>query len=167
MLRTATLRDGTPVEVRPVEPDDADLLLEGFNELSAPSRIARFLTAVPRLPGHWVEALVDIDHRDREALGALDPATGRGIGVARYVRLADRPHEAEFAVTVADAWQGRGVARLLLGELFDAARAHGLTVLSGDVLADNARMLALGRSLGRQARVGPVEGGVVRLEIDL
>ena len=123
MQRTATLRDGSTAVIRPVEPEDAGLLVDGFEALSDRSRYARFLTAVPRLPRHWVADLVDLDHRDREALGALDPETGEGIGVARYVRLDDDPEEAEFAIAIADAWQGRGLGRVLLGELVDAARA--------------------------------------------
>ena len=167
MERRLTLRDGSAVVVRPVEPDDAGLLVEGFEDLSDRSRYARFLTAVPRLPRHWVDDLVDVDHRDREALGALDPATGEGIGVARYVRLDEDPAEAEFAIAVVDAWQGRGLGRALLQELVDAARANGIARLSGDVLAENDRMLALGRSAASAAWVGDVHDGVVHLTLEL
>jgi GNAT superfamily N-acetyltransferase len=167
MLRTAMLRDGAAVEIRPLEPDDADLLVEGFEGLSPASRYARFLTAVPSLPRHWVESLVDLDHRDREALAAIDALTGTGIGVARYVRLEDDPQEAEFAIAITDAWQDRGLGRILLGELCDAARANGIERLSGDVFAENGRMLGLGRTIGRGATVGTAETGVVRLVVEL
>jgi acetyltransferase len=167
MKRTVTLRDGAAVDIRPLEPEDADLLVEGFEGLSPASRYARFLTAVPSLPRHWVDDLVDLDHRDREALAASDGQTGRGIGIARYVRDENDPQEAEFAIAIADAWQSRGLGRVLLGELIDAARANGLTRLYGDVLADNERMLALGRELGDPAHVGPAESGVVRLVLEL
>lgn len=167
MQRTVTLRDGSTVVLRPMEPEDAGLLVEGFEALSDRSRYARFLTAVPRLPRHWVEELVDLDHRDREALGAIDPVSGEGVGVARYVRLEDDPREADFAIAIADPWQGRGLGRVLLAELVDAARANGLERISGDVLAENTRMLQLGRSVGRDAHVGPPEAGVVRLVVEL
>lgn len=167
MQRTVILRDGSTAVIRPIEPEDAGLLVEGFEALSDRSRYARFLTAVPRLPRHWVEELVDVDHRDREALGALDERTGEGIGVARYVRLDDDPEEAEFAIAIADDWQGRGLGRILLGELVDAARANGLLRLSGDVLAENHRMLALGHTVGRGASTGEVQDGVVRLVVEL
>ncbi len=167
MQRTVMLRDGSTAVIRPVEPEDAGLLVDGFEALSDRSRYARFLTAVPRLPRHWVEELVDVDHRDREALGAVDSQTGEGVGVARYVRLDDDPDEAEFAIAIVDAWQGRGLGRILLGELVEAARANGLQRLSGDVLAENDRMLALGRSVGRDARIGDVQDGVVRLVVEL
>lgn len=167
MQRTVTLRDGSTVVIRPVEPEDAGLLVEGFEALSDRSRYARFLTAVPRLPRHWVEDLVDVDHRDREALGAVDPVTGEGVGVVRYVRLPDAADEAEFAIAVADDWQGRGLGRVLLAELVDAARANGLRRLSGDVLAENTRMLELGRSIGRDAWLGEIHDGVVHLTVEL
>ena len=56
----------------------------------------------------------------------MDAQTGEGVGVARYVRLDEDPEEAEFAIAIADDWQGRGLGRVLLGELVDAARADGL-----------------------------------------
>jgi L-amino acid N-acyltransferase YncA len=167
MQRTVTLRDGASVDIRPVEPDDADLIVETFDGLSERSRYARFLTAVPRLPRHWVDDLVDLDHRDREALAAIEPASGHGIGIARYARHGDEPHDAEFAIAIADAWQGRGLGRVLLTELIDAARANGMMRLVGDVFAENQAMLGLARTVGRSARVGTPESGVVRLVIEL
>ena len=167
MLRTVTLRDGAAVDIRPLEPDDSELLLQGFEGLSPASRYARFLTAVPRLPKHWVDELVDLDHRDREALAASDAATGRGIGIARYVRVEGEPDAAEFAIAIADDWQDRGLGRMLLGELIDAARANGIARFYGDVFANNERMLGLGRTIGRGAQVGPAETGIVRLTVEL
>ncbi len=167
MVRNARLKDGSVVEIRAVEPGDAELLVRGFEELSQRSRYERFFTAVPYLPSHWVDELVDLDHRDREAIGALDPVSGAGVGVARYVRLEENPTEAEFAVTVADDWHGRGLGRMLLDELFDAARANGITTMSGDILATNTPMLRLAGHLGRTATIGPAESGVVHAVIEL
>ncbi|HEY5142675.1 MAG TPA: GNAT family N-acetyltransferase [Solirubrobacteraceae bacterium] len=165
MRRLARLKDGTEIEIRPLEPHDAELLIHGFDELSARTRYERFFTVVPTLPRHWVEELMDIDHRDREALGAGDPVTGQGVGIARYVRPAGTTDEAEFAVTITDEWQGRGAGRALMLELMEAARANGISRLTGEVLAANDPMLALAQRLGAHAE--PSEGGVVHVTLDL
>src|SRR5438105_11666705 len=69
------------------------------------------------------------------------------IGVARYARLADDV-TCEFAITVADAWQGRGIGTKLLAMLVGTARGHGIRRVIGDVLATNTPMLRLARSQG-------------------
>jgi acetyltransferase len=69
------------------------------------------------------------------------------IGVARYVLDKDSP-AAEFAIVIADAWQGRGIGTRLLRELIDVARKRGLRGLYGDILGMNRSMLELVRKLG-------------------
>jgi acetyltransferase len=69
------------------------------------------------------------------------------LGVARYVLDKDN-ESAEFAIVVADAWQGRGIGRRLLGKLVEVARRHGIKRLYGDILAMNRPMLELARKLG-------------------
>jgi len=69
------------------------------------------------------------------------------LGVARYVR--DRSGDAaEFAIVIADAWQGRGIGRRLLAKLIEAAGRRGVKRLYGDILATNRPMLELARKLG-------------------
>jgi GNAT superfamily N-acetyltransferase len=67
-----------------------------------------------------------VDHHDHEAIIALDPLTGEGVGVARYVRAGADPEVAEVAVTVVDDWQGRGLGRALLERLAARARREGV-----------------------------------------
>ena len=69
------------------------------------------------------------------------------IGVARYV-LETNNQSAEFAIVVADAWQGRGIGRRLLAKLIDIARRRGLRRLYGDILGTNRPMLEFVRKLG-------------------
>ena len=69
------------------------------------------------------------------------------IGVARYVRDKDNA-SAEFAIVVADSWQGRGIGDRLLAKLADVARRRGLKRLYGEILAINRPMLGLARKLG-------------------
>src|SRR5215467_1923649 len=92
--RPVTLRDGSTVLIRQVQPADAALLADGFARLSGKSRQMRFLARKDRLSLAELRYFTDLDHRDHEALGALDQADGRGVGVARYVRDAEDPRAA-------------------------------------------------------------------------
>jgi GNAT superfamily N-acetyltransferase len=163
---SAKLRDGSRVDVRPVRPDDRELLREGFARLSPESRYRRFLVPVNRLSDEWLTYLTEVDHHDHEAIAALDPKTGRGVGVARFVRAKERPDAAEAAVTVADEWQGRGLGTLLLELLAARARDEGIRVFTALVLAGNDDMLDLLRRLG-PTRVVDRELGTVEIEAEL
>jgi acetyltransferase len=72
--------------------------------------------------------------------------------------------DCEFAIAVDDAWQGRGLAGILMSALIDAARAAGLARMDGDVLAANHRMLRFVRQLGFHLRHNPDDPQVVRAE---
>jgi RimJ/RimL family protein N-acetyltransferase len=159
------LRDGSNVVIRQVHRSDAPLLADGFARLSPESRRLRFLRRKDELSAAELRYFTDVDHHDHEALGALDHAAGRGVGVARYVRDADDPHAAEIAVTVVDDWQGRGLGTELLAQLSGRARAAGIRRFTALVSADNAAMTALLRRLCAD----PVhrEHGTVEWEITL
>ena len=163
--RRVVLRDGSKVVIRQVHRDDAPLLADGFARLGPESRRLRFLRRKDGLSAAELRYFTDVDHRDHEALGALDRAGGRGVGVARYVRDAGDPLSAEIAVTVVDDWQGRGLGAELLAQLSGRARAEGIHRFTALVSADNAAMAALLRS----ASAGLVrrEHGTVEYEIEL
>ncbi len=163
--RGVVLRDGSKVVIRQVRSADAPLLADGFARLSPESRRLRFLRRKDALSAAELRYFTDVDHHDHEALGALDRAGGRGVGIARYVRDAGDPHAAEIAVTVVDAWQGRGLGSELLAQLSGRARAEGIRRFTALVSADNAAMTALLRRLCAD----PVhrEHGTVEWEITL
>src|SRR5881409_3095033 len=77
--------------------------------------------------------------RPRGALLAIDPVTGEGVAVARYVRLPGEGDVAEIAITVVDAWQGRGVGTALTRVLIERAREEGLRRLRAVTLGENRR----------------------------
>jgi GNAT superfamily N-acetyltransferase len=142
------LRDGSGVLVRPVRSTDVPLLAEGFARLSERSRRMRFLGKKDELTAAELRYYADVDHHDHEALVALDPASGRGAGVARYVRDTDDPQAAEIALTVADDWQGRGLGTELLARLSYRGRQEGICRFTGVVSCDNVPMGMLLRSVG-------------------
>jgi RimJ/RimL family protein N-acetyltransferase len=115
--RPVVLRDGSTVLIRPVRPVDAQLLADGFARLSARSPRLRFLTPKQELSSAELRYFTDVDHHDHEALGALNHADGRDVGIARYLRDADDPQAAEIAVTIIDDWQGQGLGTELVAQL--------------------------------------------------
>jgi GNAT superfamily N-acetyltransferase len=143
-----TLRDGSQILVRQGHHTDRRLLLDGFERLSPESRYRRFLVPVPELREQTVEYLLNVDHHDHEAMVAIDPETGHGIGVARYVRDKERHDAAEVAATVVDEWQGRGVGTLLLEVIGERALAEGITTFTASMLATNREMLDVLQGLG-------------------
>ena len=136
--------------IRPIEPEDREALAEGFERLSPESRYRRFFAPVAHLSERDLDLLTRVDHHDHEALVALVPATGEGIGVARYVRTG--ADVAEPAIVVLDDWQGRGVGTRLLDALVERARDEGVRRFEALVLAYNAEAIHLLSSLGETTR---------------
>ena len=99
------------------------------------------------LPPQMLARFTQLDYDRELALVALAPGAGEFVGVGRYSPNADG-ESAEFALTVADAWQGRGVGRALLERLCDCARAAGYRTLYGYILNANRDMLGLAEHLG-------------------
>ncbi|MGO9886422.1 MAG: N-acetyltransferase family protein [Solirubrobacteraceae bacterium] len=161
---SVVLRDGSRVRLRQGHSSDKELLLRGFERLSPESRYRRFLAAMPELSEETVRSLLEVDHHDHEAIIALDPKTGEGIGVARYVRDALRPDVAEVAVTVIDDWQGRGVGTLLLEVLSARAREEGIATFTALMLATNREMMDVLEALG-PVRIVDREVGTVEIEM--
>jgi RimJ/RimL family protein N-acetyltransferase/nucleotide-binding universal stress UspA family protein len=149
--------------IRPIEPEDRELLRAAFERLSERSRYLRFQSPLTELSDRQLSYLTAVDHHDHEALIALDPDTGEGIGVARFVRINDRV--AECAIVVADDWQRRGLATELLDQLVDRARDEEIERFTALLLAENNDALRLLERLGQtaQRRVG----SQVELDIEL
>jgi acetyltransferase len=116
--------------------------------LSPETRSNRLLGGTIAVTPEYIERLVSVDFSRDMALAATTMLDGETLlGVARYVLDKDN-ESAEFAIVVADAWQGRGIGRRLLGKLVEVARRHGIKRLYGDILAMNRPMLELARKLG-------------------
>src|SRR5437763_681789 len=156
------LADGADLVVRQVRPDDKTLLGHGLERLSPLSRYRRFFRPVERFSERDLAYLTEIDHRDHEALAAIDPQSGNLVGVARYVRGAE-PHLAEVSVVVGDDWQRRGIATLLLEHLVERARAAGITHFVALVMDDNVDAIRLfehrvpGHARPRRSQSGHLE----------
>ena len=166
MVVEVELRDESWAGIRPIQPDDKDALLAGFNRLSDESRYKRFLTPMEKLTSSQLAYLTEVDHRDHEALVAFDLADGDLVGVGRYVRRAEDPTSAAAAVTVADDWQGRGLGTALTRLLAGRALEEGITSLTALLLADNAEMVGLLKGVG-ELDVKAREGEAIQVEVPL
>ena len=154
------LRDGTTVRVRPVRPSDAGGVEGLLRGLSEESRYLRFFSAavdVPRMVG-WA---TQVDRRRRDGLVATTGSSGRIVGHAGWEREAGRAERAEVALVVEDAFQGRGLGTLLLGQLAEAARGQGVELFTAQVLAGNYPMIQVFRDSGLAVRLRSAPGLVM------
>jgi acetyltransferase len=152
------MKGGDLYTIRPIRPDDADMLQAFVRGLSQESRYYRFASAMPELPARMLAryTLIDYDremalvavHRTREALADGEFVdTERIIGVSRYITNPDQT-SCEFSLVVADEFKGQGLGSRLMLSIIDFARAKGLAEIDGLVLANNPAMLRLMASLG-------------------
>jgi GNAT superfamily N-acetyltransferase len=163
---TVALRDGSEVLVRPVRPEDKPLFAAGWERFGEESRYERFMGAKARLTTRELAFFTELDQADHVALGAIDPQTGEGLGVARYVRDPQRPEAAEAAVAVIDAWQGRGLGSLLLRRLCARAGEHGITTFAATLFTANHAMLRAFQRLG-EVHVRSLGAGSMAIDVEL
>ena len=160
------LRDGREVLMRPVRAADKPLFVRGWERFGTESRYRRFLGAKQRLSTRELAFFTELDHIDHEAIGALDPETGEGLGVARYMRDKDRPHAAEAAVSVIDAVQGLGLGSALLTRLTYRAAQNGVRCFTASLLTSNHSMLRLFEKLGH-VHVTARHGAQAEIDVEL
>lgn len=168
LARELSLSDGTPVVIRPIRPEDAEMEYEFVSGLSESSRYFRFMNAMRELSPAMLARFTQIDY-DREmalvvVLAGEVPA--QQIGVARYATNPDG-RSCEFAIVLADAWQGKGLGRQLMTQLIDAARERGLEAMLGYVLHNNHPMLHLCDRLGFVQAKNAGDVSVRKLVLDI
>lgn len=156
------LEGGRLYTVRPVHPDDAQMLQELVQHLSPESRWRRFVSRFRELPPSMLSRFTLIDYDREMALVAVvrertvaDDGTAteadRIVGVSRYVTNPDLT-SCEFSLVVADDFSGKGLGSRLMESIIDVARDKGLSEIEGLVLAENTEMLKLMKKLGFTAR---------------
>lgn len=166
---TLELPGGEIAVVRPIRPEDARIEREFVHRLSEESRFLRFMFGLHELTPAMLSRFTQIDY-DRELaliiVRTLPGGEEQQIGVARYITLPDE-ETCEFAIVVADEWQGKGVARRLFQRLIEAARERRLKLMTGITLRENSRMIELSRSLGFATKADADEPELVRMTLAL
>lgn len=156
--QTYPLKDGEEYQIRPIHPDDADMLKAFYKTLSAETRYFRFISNSPELPPAMAAKFTLIDYEREMALVALTKESSLSkdgvwtesekiIGVSRYSTNPDKA-SCEFSLVVADDFGGQGIGSRLMINIMEVARDKGLSEIDGLVLSKNPGMLKLMRSLG-------------------
>jgi GNAT superfamily N-acetyltransferase len=157
-------RIGTQVSIRVAAPRDAEGLRAMFSRVSPESIYRRFHVPYPDVPERTLALMSGVeDQHDKESLVAV--AGGEIVGHAMYARLGDGG-EAEMAIIVEDAWQSKGVGKLLLSELAERARLRGVESFTGEVLGENRRMLGLAATMFAGTRYA-IRDGVYHVRMPL
>jgi len=157
VMGAAALDTTAVFTIRPLEAGDREQLRRLFYRLSPTTVYRRFMSPIPRPSEPALDRLLDVDHCNREALAAV--VDGDVVAVVRYVR-GSRPEEAEIAIVVEDAWQRRGIGKLLLTLLARRAREHGVRAFTATMLGDNRPAARLLKGLSEQARFTVSQGEV-------
>ncbi len=156
-------KDGQTVTIRPIKPEDAQREQEFVKALSPETKYFRFMNTLRELTQAQLIRLTQIDY-DRELAFVATLPVEEGdleVGVARYATNPDG-ESCEFAIVVADDWQGKGLARRLMGILIETARSRGLKYMNGDFLSENSRMLKFVATLGFVLSAHPEDPGLKR-----
>lgn len=160
-----TLGDGSMVTLRPVRPEDEPAVASFFRQVQPDDLRQRFFTPVRQVPQAFIARLTQIDYARTQALLALD-AAGAVLGVAQL--HADPDIESgEYAILLRSDQKGRGLGWRLMRALIRVAKAEGLRTVTGEVLTENAAMLAICRELGFDIRPDPDDSAIRIVSLDL
>jgi len=164
------LKDGSTVTLRPIRPDDAPRLQEGFSRLTPHTIYMRFFQPVKELTDQQASELAEVDYQQRMAIIGYVPEDGheRLVVVARYGMLERvEPGLAEAAIVVRDDYQGRGLGKIAMQHLVQYAREHGVRGLVATVHANNSPVLAFIRNSGVLFKKKMLEPGVWEIIVPL
>jgi acetyltransferase len=154
--------------VRPIRPEDAEMEQTFVGGLSQQTRYFRFMQHLPSLTPQMLARFTQVDYDRELALVALDDSSGTDsiIAVVRYVANWDK-ESAEYAIVLADAWQGRGLGYAMMKMLIECARRRGFKRLVGSVLAINRAMLGVDKALGFVVQADPEDRELMIVTLEL
>ncbi|MDY6829433.1 MAG: bifunctional acetate--CoA ligase family protein/GNAT family N-acetyltransferase [Pseudomonadota bacterium] len=166
--RAWNLKDGTPVKVRPIRPKDAEMEQAFVRNLSSRSRYLRFWSGMTELNRRMLAEFTKIDYNLKMTLVVTigEGSNEQEIAVGQFNQTASG-ESCEFAIAVADAWQGKGLGSRLMRYLIEIAEQRGYRRIEGEVLSENRDMLGLMRALGFQTTYDPDDLSVRRVWKDL
>jgi acetyltransferase len=158
------LADGTDITIRPIRPEDAELVQRFVRELSEESKYFRFMSSMHELTETMLVRFTQIDYSREMALIAVTVEQEQEIeqGVARFATNPDG-ESCEFALVIADNMHGKGLAQKLMVSLMEAARDQGLTTIEGEVLSNNHSMIKLMARLGFSTKTSEEDQSIMKV----
>ena len=164
--RHIVLGDGWRIFVRPIRPDDEDLIRDHLAHVSKEDLRLRFFDSIKEFSHQFITGLIDLDYARAMAFVAIDEATKEALGVVRL--HADATHESgEYAILLRSDLKGRGLGWSLMQLIIEYAKAEGLKRISGQILQENTVMLEMCRSLGFEVKADPVEHDICDVKLTL
>ncbi len=163
--RTVQVKDKRSLTLRAIRPGDSEGLQVMVKAMSDESRYFRFMHAINGLSPAMLAQFTKLDY-DRQIAFVADVGDGTIAGVSRYT-IDQSTRTGEFAVTVADDWQGQGLATSLMTLLEEHARSRDLLALHGDVLTSNSGMRYLMEKLHYVPSPSPIDHDVLTYTLTL
>ncbi len=162
-----TLKDGTPVLLRPIKPEDEGMMIELFNAFSEETILSRFFHILRFMSHEQIVRYTQIDYDREMAIIAVEqiPGKERILGVARLNHYPNL-ETSEFSVVGGDPWQRKGLGTKLLQICISIAKEKGVQFLWGDIMAENERMIKLCKNLGFKV-TSQVGEGIARATMEL
>ena len=142
-------KDGRPIRIRPLRPDDGELVEELFKSLSQRSIFFRFLRHWKSVPPEIIAYFKNTDCDLNVATVALDMSSPdqRMLGLCGILHKSGS-EKGELAVVVRDEWQGIGIGARLVEASLPGARERGMKELWGIISPENRTMIAMAGKLG-------------------
>ncbi|MCW2274172.1 GNAT family N-acetyltransferase [Rhodoblastus acidophilus] len=164
--RHTTLKNGTPVQLRPVRPEDEEMYKVFFTHVSSEDIRLRFFGPVKEFSHAFIARLIQIDYARSFVIVAVEEATGLMLGVVRLMLDADH-EKGEYAILLRSDMKGQGLGWKLMKYMIEFARADGIQEIEGQVLSENGPMLSMNQALGFKIMDDPNEHGVKKVVLDL
>jgi acetyltransferase len=164
--RHITMPDGRAVYIRPIRPEDESLYGPFLAKVTSEDLRLRFFAPVKEFGHAFLARFTQLDYTKAMAFIALDEATGELLGVARLHNNADNL-SAEYAVLVRSDLKAHGLGWQLMQQIIAYARARGLRSIEGEVLRENATMLAMCRELGFEISSDPDAADICAVKLTL
>ncbi|MGO9389826.1 bifunctional acetate--CoA ligase family protein/GNAT family N-acetyltransferase [Rhodoblastus sp.] len=164
--RHTTLKNGTPVQLRPVRPEDEEMYKVFFTHVLPEDIRLRFFAPVKEFTHAFIARLIQIDYARSFVCVAVEEQTGLMLGVVRLMLDADR-EQGEYAILLRSDLKGQGLGWKLMKYMIEFARQEGIKEVEGQVMNENGPMLSMCQALGFRIVDDPQEHGVKKVILDL